>query len=414
MSESEASSTQADLEALKALQADASELERIENLLDRFNVFETIGFITKETAHSRFLAFLLDPKEKHGLGDLFLRSFLRKVSESTNKVSLSQVFDNADDRNLDQTTVRREVLTGDGRIDILLLNDVGKWAMIVENKIWSAEHSDQLDRYYRFVKKIYPGLQALGCYLTPYGDAPSHRMYLPLSYRAVCEVVDGILEDQGSNLSPYVQMSIEQYNDLVRRNIVSDSEVAELCQSIYRQHQRAFDMVFQHRFARQEAIHELLTRLIRENAKLVYDARWLDYPAEGYVTFGGESWDTPRLRVAHDYTKTDRILLFSLWNWAFPYPDSVTLYLEIGPGDYDTRQKLLEMVRNNQDIFKIAPESPEDVTLIYKRSLLTPDFYKNTTNGQREQEIRRQWAAFLEEDLPRIEAAIKKETWIWE
>jgi hypothetical protein len=61
ITESEPSSTKADLEALRALQADILELERIEKLLDRFNVFETIGFITKETAHSRFLAFTPDP-----------------------------------------------------------------------------------------------------------------------------------------------------------------------------------------------------------------------------------------------------------------------------------------------------------------------------------------------------------------
>ncbi len=55
---SESASTQADFEALKALQADAPELERIENLLDRFNVFETIGFVGQEVMRSRFLAFL--------------------------------------------------------------------------------------------------------------------------------------------------------------------------------------------------------------------------------------------------------------------------------------------------------------------------------------------------------------------
>ncbi len=41
MSESKATSTESDLEALKALQADASELEHIQNLLDRFNFPET-------------------------------------------------------------------------------------------------------------------------------------------------------------------------------------------------------------------------------------------------------------------------------------------------------------------------------------------------------------------------------------
>ena len=46
MSESRPTSTEADRQALRALQRDAHELEHIENLLDRFNVFEAIGFVT--------------------------------------------------------------------------------------------------------------------------------------------------------------------------------------------------------------------------------------------------------------------------------------------------------------------------------------------------------------------------------
>jgi len=62
MSESETVSAKADFEAIKALRADASELERIEGLLDWFNVFETIpGFDKDEVMHSNFLASLLDP-----------------------------------------------------------------------------------------------------------------------------------------------------------------------------------------------------------------------------------------------------------------------------------------------------------------------------------------------------------------
>jgi hypothetical protein len=60
MGEPEAASTKADLEALEALQAHASQLEHIDSLLGRFNVFEAIGFVKQEVEHSRFLAFLLD------------------------------------------------------------------------------------------------------------------------------------------------------------------------------------------------------------------------------------------------------------------------------------------------------------------------------------------------------------------
>ena len=122
MGEREAASTRADLEALKAMQADVSELEHIENLLDRFNVFEAIGFIGQELMHSRLLAFLLDPNESHGLGTSFLEGFLQKVSESTEGVSLP-----SGGSDLRQATVRTEVPTSDGRMDILLTDKASQW-----------------------------------------------------------------------------------------------------------------------------------------------------------------------------------------------------------------------------------------------------------------------------------------------
>src|SRR5215212_790172 len=107
MSETETGSNKSDLEALQALQADAQELEHIEELLDRFNVFEAIGFTNQELMHSRFLAFLLDPGQNHGLGDLFLEGFLRKCTESAEGYSLPRVGDH--EGSLGQTTVRTEV-----------------------------------------------------------------------------------------------------------------------------------------------------------------------------------------------------------------------------------------------------------------------------------------------------------------
>ena len=147
MGESEAASTESDFEALKAPQEDASELERIHNLLDQFNMFETIGFIGQEVMHSRFLAFLLDPKQNHGLGDVLLRKMLEKASAISNAASVLKVFEDIGSRNTEQTSVQTEVYTDDGRIDILLLNEIEKWAMIIENKVWTIEHSDHLNRH---------------------------------------------------------------------------------------------------------------------------------------------------------------------------------------------------------------------------------------------------------------------------
>ena len=110
-------------------------------------MFETIGFIGQEVMHSRFLAFLLDPKQNHGLGDVLLRKMLEKASAISNAASVLKVFEDIGSRNMEQTSVQTVVYTDDGRIDILLLNEIEKWAMIIENKVWTIEHSDHLNRH---------------------------------------------------------------------------------------------------------------------------------------------------------------------------------------------------------------------------------------------------------------------------
>jgi hypothetical protein len=63
-----------DREALESLVIDNPDLERLEALLDRFNLFEALGIVRQELRHSDLLAFILDPRQPHGLGDAFLKA----------------------------------------------------------------------------------------------------------------------------------------------------------------------------------------------------------------------------------------------------------------------------------------------------------------------------------------------------
>jgi hypothetical protein len=71
-------SVAAELAALQDFLVENEDLERLEALLDRFNVFEAIGAVRQEVRHSDFLAFLLDPQQSHGLGDLFATRLLQR------------------------------------------------------------------------------------------------------------------------------------------------------------------------------------------------------------------------------------------------------------------------------------------------------------------------------------------------
>ena len=66
-------------EALQRLILDG-DLERLEDLLAEFNLFDVLSIARQETQHSAFLAWLLDPRGSHGLRDYFLRGFLTQAA----------------------------------------------------------------------------------------------------------------------------------------------------------------------------------------------------------------------------------------------------------------------------------------------------------------------------------------------
>lgn len=405
MSDTDGGNTK-DLKALAALQEDGAELEYIESLLDRFNVFETIGFDNDEEMHSNFLGFLLDPTRNDGLRDLFIKELLRETLASADKTPVPTGFEDIDSVDLGQTLVRRE----HQNIDILLTNETHKLAVIIENKIWSTEHSGQLGEYYKIVTYSHPDWEVLGIYLTPYGVPPSRKQdrneYVPLSYGVICDMVDNVLEAEGSTLDPDVKMAMEHYIQMVRRRILGDPEIVRLSQQIYEKHKRAFDLIYKHRPDYPAQIHPIVEQLIREHPRLEADKT-----RKGNIKFVVGGWDkAPALRTATGWTKSKRILMFVVYN----NPNGLDLHLFLGPGPEAIRQGLLEIVRANPEIFLMPRNTNGRWLSIFHRPLLRSEAYEDLGEKERAEEVHKQWGEFLEQDLPRIEETLIKETWIWE
>src|SRR5437879_2518734 len=65
-----------DLASLERFVVENDELLQLEQLIGRFNIFDSLGIVRTEIRHSNFLAWLLDPNESHGQGSLFLNAIL--------------------------------------------------------------------------------------------------------------------------------------------------------------------------------------------------------------------------------------------------------------------------------------------------------------------------------------------------
>jgi len=196
------------------------------------------------------------------------------------------------------------------------------------------------------------------------------------------------------------------YAEMLRRHIMADSKIQQLCQSIYRKHQKALDLIYEHRPDRQAELRDYLCELIETNPNLV-----LDHASKTYIHFVPKAWDIPRLREGKGWTRSGRMLVFEFFNGE----DRLRLTLIIGPGPDETRQRLFDMAFRHAPPFRRSSKTLTPMySTIFNRSFLTPTAYQEKNIDELKEELDRQWKNFLEHDLPKLDAVLQRETWLWD
>ncbi|MCD4754053.1 MAG: PD-(D/E)XK nuclease family protein [Anaerolineaceae bacterium] len=274
------------MQLLQDLLVNNPELEEIEGLLDQFNIFESLGIARQEVRHSNFLAYLLNPRQNHGLGDRFVKRLLQEALANTTEPQRVTPID-LDLWDLDSIDVRREWQS----IDVFLLDEDHHLAVIIENKVNSGEHSNQLERYEQIVQQHYPNFDLLCLFLTPDGTLASNENYISIDYSLVCELIEDIIKTRKTTLGRDVLVMMQHYTEMLRRYIVGESEIEKLCQQIYKKHQRALDLIYEYRPDQQAEISEYLGLLINGTA-----ATTIDHPGKTYYSFIPKDWDFELLK----------------------------------------------------------------------------------------------------------------------
>jgi len=132
---------------------DNRELEELSARLSVFNILRVLRVEQTEIRHSNVLAWLLDPRESHGLRDAFLRRFLSTVLLDNE----SAVVDLTPARVELMEMLDVEVWREWKNIDILAVSSLNQWVLLVENKIKAGASKSQLVRYVETVKKEFAG-----------------------------------------------------------------------------------------------------------------------------------------------------------------------------------------------------------------------------------------------------------------
>lgn len=171
-----------------------------------FNVFSALGIVRKEVIQSRFLAYLLSPKERHNQGSKFLGALLEKAGIFITNMGHARV---------DAERSAGEYL---GRMDIVI--DCKPWIIVIEVKIDAGEGEDQLARYRKWLERErgYDEDKKRLIFLTPTGHESVTGMigaYQQLSFSNLAEAFAPLL--LGNDIPQLsVREVLEQYVSICR------------------------------------------------------------------------------------------------------------------------------------------------------------------------------------------------------
>lgn len=250
----------------------------LNNLDDKINFFTITKMLKLETKHSAFLAWLLDSDNEHKLGNAVVKKLFEKFYEFNNKQIFNYdgliVADNtltASDVNGlqvninsysamqesdllkladgEQVEVETEVLTMRKKyIDILIKIPLTNTIVVIENKIGSTVHDDQLKEYQYeiFNNQQYANFKnIILLYLTPNGDDPRNKdrsfnkLWCKISYNEIRAIVEELLDELINSNCKYNNISkqnkkdlikiLKDYMDMLDKNILSKKEVLQKC-----------------------------------------------------------------------------------------------------------------------------------------------------------------------------------------
>lgn len=343
-----------DARALRDFLTDIKCLEPIKDRAEKFNIFDVFGIARNEIRHSYVLKWLLDPKENHGLGDAVTKSLINHLVSTEPDRYGNNAFDLLM-MDCSDFSVQREM----HNIDLFLYSESKSVIIIIENKIGSREHAStgfdsQLDKYKMYIEDTYKDIKTkIYVYLTPQKETPSdEETWQCLSYSDIVEMIEEIYEDNQDRLSSYVKALIQNYITIIRRDIVEDYELNNLCNEIYRKHRKALDLIYNHSDMGMNSTVRVLTETLKE----MCDSEMIDYDPKDRVVFHTPKMTNflPKLSEAKSSWSTNYI--YNYW-FKIDY-ERVSFVFEIGYWGVDetTRQKMNGFVKTRHPRNKKATD----------------------------------------------------------
>ncbi len=244
-------------ECIRNFVSDLQCLNPLKRWTKNINIFQILKIDAYETRHTNILAWLLNSNENHGLGDAFVKEFIKSAISKNKRFNndiLDWMFINFNNQKVDinwrceddKTKAEKE-----GLLDILIRFEDEKYLIAIENKTTSQEHKVkssgkyQTEHYKYLIDSKYTEYKKIYIFLSPQGDEPKDLGWGILTYEDIVSAIDNTTNN--TQLLPEVKMIVTNYCQIIKKHLISDEELIEECDNIYKKHQMAIDIMYKYK-----------------------------------------------------------------------------------------------------------------------------------------------------------------------
>lgn len=300
----------------------------------------------------------------------------------------------------------RQVGAGSGRVDILLVSENDEFVCIIENKIGTGEHSNQLAKYLDAGEEAYVDLTPFPIFLTPEGTAPAAesdaRRYVPFDYGRISDLIERTLDARGATLNANVVSFLEQYKRTLGRYVVqSVDNIDLLALRLYQNHRAAIDQINRVKNARGMLDWEDIDGWVADHVPSfrpdASDARFHRFAAKDLDPLEA-------LKHTNAFGNDTPMALFEFIHDA--RTRHLRLDIVVGPGEDAPRKILANMHKLHGPPFRGSKKGARYMH-IYRKHILVPGTYHPFDREQIESTAVRVLQDFHNKDYPRLVNAIR-------
>lgn len=231
-------------EVLEKFVLDIDCLDKLSKWKNEVNFFRITGMTNQEIKHSNFLAWLFDSNANHNLGDKVIKTFIQKVIKNNANIPIiSSKSIQIAMLNFYNFTIKREW----ENLDLFFVSQQDRTTITIENKVYSGERFNQTEKYRKKIEEMYCDYTNIFIYLTPYNfEAGDKDNWCVASYQMIREIIEDLLLNS-YNISNEVKLLLNNYLSILRRDILMDKELEDICSKIYKEHREALDLIYENK-----------------------------------------------------------------------------------------------------------------------------------------------------------------------